>query len=137
MVNWCHNSTIWRQNSITITTINRKYTWLPFLLLPPSGYSIWDTENYGDPKTWWNLSHWNTKLTTVFSLVNAYPHLYKKYSKNWAALKRTAFSTPYNYVVFQKILAVWGGGRLRKEIARRGMRLCVYVMGRTSVSKML
>ncbi len=27
-------------------TCNRKYTWLPFLLLPPSGYSIWGTENY-------------------------------------------------------------------------------------------
>ncbi len=32
-------------NSITQKTYNRKYTWLPFLLLPPSGYSIWGTEN--------------------------------------------------------------------------------------------
>ncbi len=27
------------------TTCNRKYTWLPFLLLPPSGYSIQGSEN--------------------------------------------------------------------------------------------
>ncbi len=41
-----HNSTIWCHNSSTIAIINRKYTWLHFLLLPPSGYSIWGTENY-------------------------------------------------------------------------------------------
>ncbi len=32
-------------NGITQKTCNMKYTWLPFLLLPPSGYSIWGTEN--------------------------------------------------------------------------------------------
>ncbi len=32
-------------NSITQKTCNRKYTWLPFLILPPSGFSIWGTEN--------------------------------------------------------------------------------------------
>ncbi len=32
---------------ITQKTCNRKYTWLHFLLLPPSGYSIWGTENFG------------------------------------------------------------------------------------------
>ncbi len=30
----------------TQKTCNRKYTWLPFLLLSPSEYSIWGTENY-------------------------------------------------------------------------------------------
>ncbi len=35
--------------SITQKTCNRKYTWLPFLLLPPSGYSIWGTENIFSP----------------------------------------------------------------------------------------
>ncbi len=33
-------------NSITQKTCNKKYTWLPFLLLSPSGYSNWDTENF-------------------------------------------------------------------------------------------
>ncbi len=42
-----NNSTIWQNNSITQKTGNRKYAWLPFLLLPPSGYSILGTENYG------------------------------------------------------------------------------------------
>ncbi len=46
MVTWCHNSTIWCHNSSTMATINRKYTWLHFLLLHPSGYSVWGTENY-------------------------------------------------------------------------------------------
>ncbi len=32
-------------NSTTKKTCNRTYTWLPLLLLPPSGYSIWGTEN--------------------------------------------------------------------------------------------
>ncbi len=32
-------------NSITQTTCNMTYTWLPVLLLPPSGYSIQGTEN--------------------------------------------------------------------------------------------
>ncbi len=41
-----NNSTIWQNNSITQKTCNRKYTWLHILLLPTSGYSIWDTENY-------------------------------------------------------------------------------------------
>ncbi len=40
------NSTIWQHYSNTPKTCTRKYTWLPFLLLPPSGYSCWDTENY-------------------------------------------------------------------------------------------
>ncbi len=40
-----NNSTIWQNNSITQKTCNRKYTWLHVLLLPPSGYSIWGTEN--------------------------------------------------------------------------------------------
>ncbi len=35
----------WENNSITQKTWNRKYTWLPFLLLPPSVYSIWGTKN--------------------------------------------------------------------------------------------
>ncbi len=39
------NSTIWQNNNITQKACNRKYTWLPFLLLPPSGYSIWGTEH--------------------------------------------------------------------------------------------
>ncbi len=34
MVTRCHNSTIWQHNSSTMATINRTYTWLPFLLLP-------------------------------------------------------------------------------------------------------
>ncbi len=38
MVTWCHNSS-------TMAAINRKYTWIHFLLLPPSGYSIQDHEN--------------------------------------------------------------------------------------------
>ncbi len=46
MVTRYHNNTIWRHNSSTMATINRKYTWLPFLLLPPSWYSSWGTENY-------------------------------------------------------------------------------------------
>ncbi len=41
MVTWSHNSTIWSHNSSAMTTINRKYRWLPFLLLSSSGYSIW------------------------------------------------------------------------------------------------
>ncbi len=45
MLFWCHNNTIWCHNSSTMATINRKYTWLPVLLLPPRGYSIWRTEN--------------------------------------------------------------------------------------------
>ncbi len=40
------NSTIWWNNSITQKMCNMKYTWLPFLVLPPSGYSIWGTENW-------------------------------------------------------------------------------------------
>ncbi len=40
-----NNSIILQNNSITQNTCNGKYTWLPFLLLPPSGYSIWGTEN--------------------------------------------------------------------------------------------
>ncbi len=39
------NSLIWWNNSITQKTCNRKYTWLPFLVLAHSGYSIWGTEN--------------------------------------------------------------------------------------------
>ncbi len=35
-----NNSTIWQNNSITQKTCNWKYTWLPFLLLFPSVYSI-------------------------------------------------------------------------------------------------
>ncbi len=46
IVTWCHNSTIWHHNSSTMPTIKRKNTWLPLLLLPPSGYSIWGTENW-------------------------------------------------------------------------------------------
>ncbi len=46
MVIWCHNSTIWCHYSSTMSTITRKYTWLPFVLLSPSGYSIWGTENW-------------------------------------------------------------------------------------------
>ncbi len=46
MLFWCHNNTIWHHNSSTMATINRKYTWLLVLLLPPSGYSIWGTENW-------------------------------------------------------------------------------------------
>ncbi len=42
VVTWCHNSTIWCHNSSTMANINRKYTWLPFLLLPPSVYFIWE-----------------------------------------------------------------------------------------------
>ncbi len=57
MMIWCHNSTIWHHNSRTMATINRKYAWLPFLLLPPSGYSIWGTENFhllcDCMHTWW------------------------------------------------------------------------------------
>ncbi len=34
MVNCCHNSTIWHHNSITMATITRKYTWLPFCYCP-------------------------------------------------------------------------------------------------------
>ncbi len=37
---------LWQNNSITQKTCNRKYTWLPFLLLPPRGYSIRGTENW-------------------------------------------------------------------------------------------
>ncbi len=48
MVTWCHNSTIWRHNSSTMATINRKYTWLLFPLFP-NGYSIWGTENWDSP----------------------------------------------------------------------------------------
>ncbi len=33
-------------SSITQKTCNSKYIWLPFLILPPSGYSIWCAENY-------------------------------------------------------------------------------------------
>ncbi len=33
-------------NSITQKACNRKYTCLPLMLLPPSGYSIRGTENY-------------------------------------------------------------------------------------------
>ncbi len=40
-----NNSTIWQNNNITQKTCNRKYPWLHFLLWPPSGYSIWGTEN--------------------------------------------------------------------------------------------
>ncbi len=40
------NSTIWWNNIITQKACNRKYTWLPFLVLHPSGYSIWGTENW-------------------------------------------------------------------------------------------
>ncbi len=40
-----NNSTIWQNNSITQKPCNRKYTWLPFLILPPCGHSIWGTEN--------------------------------------------------------------------------------------------
>ncbi len=32
-----NNSTIWQSNNITQKTCNRKYTWLPFLLVPPGG----------------------------------------------------------------------------------------------------
>ncbi len=39
------HSTIWQNNSISQKTCNRKYTWLPVLLLPPGGHSIWGTEN--------------------------------------------------------------------------------------------
>ncbi len=39
------NSTIWQNNCITQKTCNRKYTWLPLLLLLPSGYYVWGTEN--------------------------------------------------------------------------------------------
>ncbi len=43
MVTWCHNSIIWHHNCSTMASINN-YTWQRFLLLLPSGYSIWDTE---------------------------------------------------------------------------------------------
>ncbi len=46
MFSWRHNSTIWCHNSSSMATINRKWTWLTVLLLSPSGYSIWDTENW-------------------------------------------------------------------------------------------
>ncbi len=45
MVTWCHISTIWHHNSSIMEPVNRKYTWLHFLLLHPSGYSIWGTMN--------------------------------------------------------------------------------------------
>ncbi len=38
--------TTWQNISITQKTYNRKYTWLPFWLLTPGGYSIQGTENY-------------------------------------------------------------------------------------------
>ncbi len=36
-------------------TCNRKYTWRPFLLLLPSGYYIWGTENYFDTMIYMKL----------------------------------------------------------------------------------
>ncbi len=72
MVTWCHNSTIWCHNCSIMATMDRKYTLLPFLLLPPSGYSIWGTENWCND---WNgvgpwalvpfkrkMAYWQTKL---------------------------------------------------------------------------
>ncbi len=37
MLTWCHNSTIWRHNSSTMATINRKYTRLPYCYCPLVG----------------------------------------------------------------------------------------------------
>ncbi len=54
IVTWCHNSTIWCHNSSTMAIINRKYTWLHFLLLPHSGYCIWGNENWLEQMScWW------------------------------------------------------------------------------------
>ncbi len=50
IVTSCHHgsirTTFISNNSTTQKTCNRKYTWLPFLLLPPSRYSIRGTENF-------------------------------------------------------------------------------------------
>ncbi len=66
IVTWCHNSTIRCHNSSTMATINRKYTWLSVLLLSPSGYSIWGTENsiycqYAP----FALTQWNPDITSM------------------------------------------------------------------------
>ncbi len=50
-------------NNITQKTCNKKYTWLPFLLLPPSGCSIWGSENcclyrvFSAEITWFQIDH--------------------------------------------------------------------------------
>ncbi len=64
MVTWCHNSTIWSHNSSTIAINNRMYTWLPFLLLPPSGYSVWGTENFTSQMEFYRCSV-NTTIETL------------------------------------------------------------------------
>ncbi len=52
-------STFISNNNITQRTYNRKYTWLPFMLLSPSGYSIWGTEN-------WNYYLFDSMIVHVF-----------------------------------------------------------------------
>ncbi len=59
------NSTIWQNNSITQKTGNRKYTWLPFLQLPPSGYSIRGTENCQ-----WDSLPWSSLLLSHLILMS-------------------------------------------------------------------
>ncbi len=76
---WCyhgdyHNSTNWCHNRSTMATINRKYTWLHFLLLPLSGYSIWGTENWLNNVTKlstniWPLRYYYDLVLTFFRMM--------------------------------------------------------------------
>ncbi len=58
-----NNRTIWQDNSITQKICNRKYTWLPFSLLPHSGYSIWGTENW--PSFGYQLTFGSTSIDLI------------------------------------------------------------------------
>ncbi len=72
---------LWQNKSITQKTCNRKYTWLPFMLVPPSEYSIWGTENWRN-----NHSKSYTLFSPPFSDISSIHNIYLKYPlfpRNW------------------------------------------------------
>ncbi len=69
MVTWCHNSTIWCHNSCTMATINRKYTWLHFMLLSPSGYSVWGSKICWKLFSYYKYCYWGVHPDCVVHTV--------------------------------------------------------------------
>ncbi len=110
------NSTIWWNNSISQKTCNRKYTWLPFLVLPPSGYSIWGTE-YCTSVNMWSCSLGNVSSTGViycddtFTEVCGYPGSTltptHEFSQN---------QLPTNHVLLINMRLQWGQRQPRESL---------------------